>query len=371
MAIIFLSYASEDRERARPLAAALEMIGWSVWWDRKIPAGRTFAEVIEAALTGSRCVIVLWSHESVKSQWVREEADEGKKRGKLVPVFVDAVEPPMGFRAIHAADLVDWDGTTSAAGFRQLVTDLTALLGAPPKGLDPQGSQPTLKAESTEAKLVTGKARPPVRMRWVVVGAVIVAAALGGWGVIEMQRRAAMKELAREEAVLVAKQKADDERERSAAETARKAAEEEKRRQAEEAARVAAEEQKRRQAGEAARKAAEEQKRRQAEEAARKAAEEERRRLAARTADLCRQGFVWREARPGDHVCVDPKTRDLVQQQNRQRAKLWTTGAYGPHTCVQGYVWREAFPGDDVCVDPRFRDQTRHDNAEAARRVAR
>ena len=25
--------------------------------------------------------------------------------------------------------------------------------------------------------------------------------------------------------------------------------------------------------------------------------------------DVCRQGYVWREAYPGDHVCVTPATR--------------------------------------------------------------
>ena len=34
MSHIFLSYASEDRERVRPLAEALSQQGWSVWWDR-------------------------------------------------------------------------------------------------------------------------------------------------------------------------------------------------------------------------------------------------------------------------------------------------------------------------------------------------
>jgi hypothetical protein len=85
----------------------------------------------------------------------------------------------------------------------------------------------------------------------------------------------------------------------------------------------------------------------------------------------CKQGFVWREARPNDHVCVTPQTRAAVRDQNRQRTRLWVSGAYGPHTCVQGYVWREAFQGDDVCVAPGFREQTRRDNSEAPRRVAR
>ena len=84
--------------------------------------------------------------------------------------------------------------------------------------------------------------------------------------------------------------------------------------------------------------------------------------------DACKQGYVWREARASDHVCVDPKTRDEVAQQNRQAAKLWVQGNYGPHTCRQGYVWREAFNGDQVCVFPEVRERTQKDNARAAQR---
>jgi hypothetical protein len=84
--------------------------------------------------------------------------------------------------------------------------------------------------------------------------------------------------------------------------------------------------------------------------------------------DTCKQGYVWREARSGDHVCVDPKTRDDVAQQNRQAARLWVKGDYGAHTCRQGYVWREAFQGDQVCVVPEFRDRTKQDNARAVQR---
>jgi TIR domain len=60
MTDIFLSYASEDRERAGKLATALEGRGWSVWWDRNIIAGATFDEVIEHELETAKSVIVLW-----------------------------------------------------------------------------------------------------------------------------------------------------------------------------------------------------------------------------------------------------------------------------------------------------------------------
>jgi TIR domain-containing protein/Big-like domain-containing protein len=129
MADIFISYASEDRQRAGQLAELLEAEGWPVWWDRRIPAGRTWRSVLEDALDDARCMIVLWSEHSVKSQWVAEEAEEARRLGKtLVPVLIQRVEPPMGFRAIQAADLIDWDGSRSNPAARMLIADVKSLL---------------------------------------------------------------------------------------------------------------------------------------------------------------------------------------------------------------------------------------------------
>ncbi|MDQ3115900.1 MAG: toll/interleukin-1 receptor domain-containing protein [Verrucomicrobiota bacterium] len=49
MSDIFISYAREDREKAQAIAAVFQEQGWSVWWDRSIPPGRTFDQVIEEA----------------------------------------------------------------------------------------------------------------------------------------------------------------------------------------------------------------------------------------------------------------------------------------------------------------------------------
>ena len=89
-----------------------------------------------------------------------------------------------------------------------------------------------------------------------------------------------------------------------------------------------------------------------------------------RDRDVCASGYVWREARPADHVCVTPESRALVSQENSRAPRRWTVGAYGPHTCIQGYVWREAFQGDDVCVTPERRDQVREENRVAISRRA-
>ena len=72
MADIFISYANGDREMAAKFAELLESVGFRVWWDRRIPAGRTWRSVLEDALREMRCLVVLWSKNSVQSPWVTE-----------------------------------------------------------------------------------------------------------------------------------------------------------------------------------------------------------------------------------------------------------------------------------------------------------
>jgi hypothetical protein len=74
MADIFISYASADREIARTLGETLTARGHAAWWDRTIPPGRVFDEVILEALNAAQCVIVLWSQASIASNWVKTEA---------------------------------------------------------------------------------------------------------------------------------------------------------------------------------------------------------------------------------------------------------------------------------------------------------
>jgi pimeloyl-ACP methyl ester carboxylesterase len=105
---VFISYAAEDRTRIEPLVQALEAAGLSVWWDRQIDAGTSFDRTIEEQLAAASCVLVVWSTASVESDWVREEADEGLRRGILVPVQIDSCQIPLGFRRVQAAQLLNW-----------------------------------------------------------------------------------------------------------------------------------------------------------------------------------------------------------------------------------------------------------------------
>jgi hypothetical protein len=109
MADIFLSYAREDEARAQVVAAGLESRGWSVFWDRRIPTGHDFREHLQQQINNARCIVVLWSKASVASRFVRDEATEGLD-GRLVPALIEAVNQPLGFRQLQAADLRNWHG---------------------------------------------------------------------------------------------------------------------------------------------------------------------------------------------------------------------------------------------------------------------
>ncbi|MFC1888204.1 SUMF1/EgtB/PvdO family nonheme iron enzyme [Thermodesulfobacteriota bacterium] len=161
---MFLSYAKEDRERAKSVAEALEECGWSVWWDRKIPPGRTFDEVIDEQMKNAKCVVVLWSQASVKSNWVREEADEGFRRRILVPALINDIELPRGFKRIQAAKLTDWQKGTSHSEFDSLVTSITGIVGGrvkpvplPPQDDSPSPGDPEGTSITTEPTRDSGK----------------------------------------------------------------------------------------------------------------------------------------------------------------------------------------------------------------------
>lgn len=135
MADIFISYASEDRERIIPIVKVLEEHGWSIFWDwESIPVGKTWREVIDEGLEAAGCILVLWSQISTtkKKRWVLEEADYGLEHGKLVPALIDDVRPPRGFGQIQAAKLINWDGDKTSGEYKKLVNALESIIGPSP-----------------------------------------------------------------------------------------------------------------------------------------------------------------------------------------------------------------------------------------------
>lgn len=168
MAHIFLSYAREDQEFAVRLAKVIEARGETVWWDRDVPPGKTFDDVIEEALKDAYAVIVLWSSHSVTSNWMRAEADEALRRGMLVPVLMEEVRPPLAFRRIEAAELQGWTGEAEEPELEQLLRVLEDLktrgpLPPPPPAPAPPRASPPSRAPAPAATLAPAPSSPPRR----------------------------------------------------------------------------------------------------------------------------------------------------------------------------------------------------------------
>lgn len=129
MSDVFLGYSSQDRSTAELLVNELERHGWSLWWDRRIRGGERFDASIEKELSNAGCIVILWSRTSVESDFVREEADWGRRRDNLVPVLIHRVKPPFGFGRIQALDLVGWRGERSHPGLNAVVTAIAGVIG--------------------------------------------------------------------------------------------------------------------------------------------------------------------------------------------------------------------------------------------------
>ena len=131
MADVFVSYARSDEPLAQQVAETLRGAGFRVWRDDEIPAHRAYAEVIEERLRSANAVVVLWSAEAAKSQWVRAEADAALSAGTLVQATVDGSIPPLPFNQIQCADLGSWNGDVNAPGWRKLAGSVQTLAPLP------------------------------------------------------------------------------------------------------------------------------------------------------------------------------------------------------------------------------------------------
>jgi adenylate cyclase len=145
MTRIFMSYAREDRPRVEQISAALEAAGHVVWWDHQIKGGSFFAEEINRELQESDVVAVLWSQAALASNWVLDEAAEGRDLAKLVPIVIDGSRPPLGYRQYQTVDLSAWDGGSLPS---LLLDSINRLTGSgqvvPPSAVFPKKRRTTI-----------------------------------------------------------------------------------------------------------------------------------------------------------------------------------------------------------------------------------
>ncbi|MES3014442.1 MAG: toll/interleukin-1 receptor domain-containing protein [Pseudomonadota bacterium] len=163
MSDVMVSYAREDQGRAAELVLLLEAQGWDVFWDQDTRGGTDWALVLEETLKNVRCVVALWTTESVRSRWVRIEAYEAMQKDKLLPVLLDAVQQPLAFRQTQALNLTGWSGERDDPRLARLLSDLTALAGAPRRSAPQPPPQPPEPVPAVPSAVLAGAdASPPV-----------------------------------------------------------------------------------------------------------------------------------------------------------------------------------------------------------------
>ena len=146
MTDIFISYSRSIEPQAERIAEALGALGYSVWRDDQLPAHKAYTDVTEEHLRAAKAVLVIWTTEAAKSQWVRAETEVARLAGTLVQLSLDGAVPPLPFNQIQCADLNGWSGDTDAPGWKKVLASIADLTGgaapiaAAPLALPPKPS---------------------------------------------------------------------------------------------------------------------------------------------------------------------------------------------------------------------------------------
>jgi hypothetical protein len=99
---VFISYSSKDVTHAEALEALLENEGLRVWRDKKrLAATDNYVFSIHDGIKQATRVVVLWSRNSIASEYVAAEAEYARNHKKLVPVDIEPCEPRVPFNIHH------------------------------------------------------------------------------------------------------------------------------------------------------------------------------------------------------------------------------------------------------------------------------
>lgn len=180
---IFISYARGDRKRVAMIAGALEAEGFSIGADDAARTGRAWRDRQRAELQGAACVIVCWSRASAKSDVVLEEATQGYNQQKLIPVTLQACDPPMPFNMVASADLTTWRGESDNEYWVETLAEARRLVGRQPRPAQAAAASPSRPAREASGPAPRYQSTRPRRKKGaggLIGGGVIAAAAFAG-----------------------------------------------------------------------------------------------------------------------------------------------------------------------------------------------
>ena len=110
---IFISYKSEDYNKALEVKNWLEALAFKVWMaPEDIPGGSNYAEAIPKGIENCKVLVLILSERAQESIWVRREVESAVEAKKLViPIKIEKCEmtPQFAFlladtSIIHAYD---------------------------------------------------------------------------------------------------------------------------------------------------------------------------------------------------------------------------------------------------------------------------
>lgn len=119
MADVVVCYAEQDAAIARRLIASLRERGWSV--DPAVAGAATGGdEATEPESPDATRLIVLWSKDAVRSDWLTTAARRAARRRRLISGLLDDARPPFMFPIVRPIPLTDAAGRLSYPGLLQL-----------------------------------------------------------------------------------------------------------------------------------------------------------------------------------------------------------------------------------------------------------
>lgn len=143
-ALVFISHASEDKERfVIPFATQLRQRGIDAWVDRWeiVPGDSLVDKIFEEGLKAAAAVIVVLSQFSVAKPWVREELNAGvvariNRGARLIPIVLDDVDVPEALRGTVWVTIRDLNDFTTELD--SVVAALLRKTQKPPLGPVPE-----------------------------------------------------------------------------------------------------------------------------------------------------------------------------------------------------------------------------------------
>lgn len=127
-----ISYSHLDRSLAKRFAKTLSGFDLKYWWDDRIALSSPWNAELEQRLMEATSIVVLWTGNSVRSDWVIHEATIAAASSKLVQLRMSGVSLPSRFAELQAADVQNWEENTFPRGIRLSLNAIASLQSRPP-----------------------------------------------------------------------------------------------------------------------------------------------------------------------------------------------------------------------------------------------